>query len=88
MREARKAGLDVPDDPYDRERDRGYGGGGGGYGGMPSSYDSGDPFTTNCYVGNLAPIVDEEILKLEFGRWVDRHTRGAAVMGTLYSLLG
>ena len=25
------------------------------------SFDDGDPFTTNLYVGNLAPDVDEEV---------------------------
>ncbi len=25
------------------------------------SFDDGDPFTTNLYVGNLAPTVDEEV---------------------------
>ena len=25
------------------------------------SFDEGDPFTTNLYVGNLAPDVDEEV---------------------------
>ena len=33
------------------------------------SYDDGDPTTTNLYVGNLAPDVDEAILKKEFGRF-------------------
>ncbi|KAK9824009.1 hypothetical protein WJX72_006933 [[Myrmecia] bisecta] len=33
------------------------------------SFDDGDPFTTNLYVGNLAPDVDEEVLKKEFGRF-------------------
>lgn len=33
------------------------------------SFADGDPFTTNLYVGNLAPDVDEEILKREFGRF-------------------
>eukprot|EP00873_Tetraselmis_striata_P014120 jgi/Tetstr1/434384/TSEL_023485.t1 len=33
------------------------------------SFDEGDPFTTNLYVGNLAPIVDEEVLKREFGQF-------------------
>lgn len=35
----------------------------------PGSFDDGDPYTTNLYVGNLAPDVDEEILKREFGRF-------------------
>ena len=26
------------------------------------SFDDGDPYTTNLYVGNLAPTVDEEVL--------------------------
>eukprot|EP00192_Tetraselmis_astigmatica_P006934 CAMPEP_0117654630 /NCGR_PEP_ID=MMETSP0804-20121206/3845_1 /TAXON_ID=1074897 /ORGANISM="Tetraselmis astigmatica, Strain CCMP880" /LENGTH=766 /DNA_ID=CAMNT_0005460921 /DNA_START=206 /DNA_END=2503 /DNA_ORIENTATION=+ len=33
------------------------------------SFDDGDPFTTNLYVGNLAPEVDEEVLKREFGQF-------------------
>ncbi|KAK9825189.1 hypothetical protein WJX81_005170 [Elliptochloris bilobata] len=33
------------------------------------SFDEGDPFTTNLYVGNLAPDVDEEVLKREFVRF-------------------
>ncbi|GMH42641.1 hypothetical protein BSKO_10560 [Bryopsis sp. KO-2023] len=33
------------------------------------SFADGDPYTTNLYVGNLAPDVDEEILKREFGRF-------------------
>lgn len=35
------------------------------------SFDDGDPFTTNLYVGNLAPEVDEEVLKREFLRYGD-----------------
>ncbi|EFJ48766.1 hypothetical protein VOLCADRAFT_104604 [Volvox carteri f. nagariensis] len=37
--------------------------------GAGGSFDHGDPFTTNLYVGNLAPEVDEEVLKIEFGRF-------------------
>ncbi|CAD7701765.1 unnamed protein product [Ostreobium quekettii] len=33
------------------------------------SFADGDPYTTNLYVGNLAPDVDEDILKKEFGRF-------------------
>ncbi|KAL3151330.1 hypothetical protein ABBQ38_013163 [Trebouxia sp. C0009 RCD-2024] len=33
------------------------------------SFDDGDPYTTNLYIGNLAPEVNEEILKKEFGRF-------------------
>lgn len=33
------------------------------------SFADGDPYTTNLYVGNLAPDVDEEIMKKEFGRF-------------------
>lgn len=33
------------------------------------SFDDGDPYTTNLYVGNLAPDVDEEVLKREFARF-------------------
>ena len=35
------------------------------------SFDDGDPYTTNLYVGNLAPEVDEEVLKREFLRFGD-----------------
>ena len=35
------------------------------------SFDDGDPFTTNLYVGNLATEVDEETLKREFLRYGD-----------------
>mmetsp|Transcript_16329 Transcript_16329/g.48953 ORF Transcript_16329/g.48953 Transcript_16329/m.48953 type:complete len:1001 (+) Transcript_16329:302-3304(+) len=31
--------------------------------------DDNDPFTTNLYVGNLSPDVDEEVLLREFGRF-------------------
>ena len=34
------------------------------------SFDEGDPYTTNVYLGNIAPDVDELILMREFGRWV------------------
>jgi len=33
------------------------------------SFDDGDPFTTNLYVGNLSPEVDETVLKKEFGQF-------------------
>ena len=33
------------------------------------SLDIGDSATTNLYVGNIAPDVNEEILKREFGRF-------------------
>eukprot|EP00891_Asterochloris_glomerata_P009463 jgi/Astpho2/9463/Aster-x1581 len=33
------------------------------------SFDDGDPHTTNLYIGNLAPDLNEEILKKEFGRF-------------------
>lgn len=33
------------------------------------SFDDGDPFTTNLYVGNLAPVVTEQMLAREFGRY-------------------
>jgi U2-associated protein SR140 len=33
------------------------------------SYDTGDPLTTNLYVGNLAPSLDEHVLKLAFGKF-------------------
>ena len=35
------------------------------------SFDDGDPYTTNLYVGNLASTVDEEVLKQEFLRYGD-----------------
>ncbi|KIY95682.1 hypothetical protein MNEG_12280 [Monoraphidium neglectum] len=66
-----------PGDPFgpdgrggDPFGDRGGGRGGGGYGmgpggmgmmGMGGSMDEGDPFTTNLYVGNLAPEVTEQV---------------------------
>ncbi|GAB4814277.1 hypothetical protein N2152v2_001323 [Parachlorella kessleri] len=33
------------------------------------SFDTGDPTTTNLYIGNLAPDVDEHVLMREFGRF-------------------
>ena len=33
------------------------------------SHDTGDPCTTNLYVGNLAPTLDEHTLKLAFGKY-------------------
>jgi U2-associated protein SR140 len=33
------------------------------------SHDTGDPGTTNLYVGNLAPTLDEHTLKLAFGKY-------------------
>ncbi len=48
----------------------GPGGGGPGVGAFAGSLDEGDPYTTNLYVGNLAPDVDEQVLIREFGRWV------------------
>ncbi|XP_067903900.1 U2 snRNP-associated SURP motif-containing protein-like isoform X2 [Heterodontus francisci] len=35
----------------------------------PGSYDSGDPHTTNLYVGNINPQMDEEMLCKEFGKF-------------------
>lgn len=35
----------------------------------PGSYDSGDPHTTNLYVGNINPQMDEEMLCKEFGKY-------------------
>ena len=32
------------------------------------SFDDGDPFTTNLYVGNLAPTVDEEVSSVSIAR--------------------
>ena len=32
------------------------------------SFDEGDPYTTNVYLGNIAPDVDELMLMREFGR--------------------
>mmetsp|Transcript_3799 Transcript_3799/g.6509 ORF Transcript_3799/g.6509 Transcript_3799/m.6509 type:complete len:840 (+) Transcript_3799:199-2718(+) len=39
------------------------------YGMKPGSFDNGDPFTTNLYVGNICPDVDENYLKKEFVRF-------------------
>ncbi|KAF6176513.1 hypothetical protein GIB67_007896 [Kingdonia uniflora] len=36
---------------------------------LPGSFDDGDPQTTNLYVGNLAPQVDESFLLRTFGRF-------------------
>ncbi|GFH30523.1 uncharacterized protein HaLaN_29395, partial [Haematococcus lacustris] len=33
------------------------------------SFDSGDPYTTNLYIGNMAADVDEQVLLKEFGRF-------------------
>ena len=35
----------------------------------PGSFDDGDPTTTNLYIGNIAPTVDEQVLMHEFGRF-------------------
>lgn len=40
-----------------------------GSGMTKGSFDNGDPETTNLYVGNLAPTITEEVLKMEFGRY-------------------
>ncbi|XP_073122439.1 protein RRC1 isoform X1 [Henckelia pumila] len=37
--------------------------------GRPGSFDDGDPLTTNLYVGNLSPLVDENFLLRTFGRF-------------------
>ncbi|XP_055828815.1 protein RRC1-like isoform X4 [Solanum dulcamara] len=37
--------------------------------GRPGSFDDGDPQTTNLYVGNLSPQVDENFLLRTFGRF-------------------
>jgi U2-associated protein SR140 len=37
--------------------------------GRPGSFDDGDPQTTNLYVGNLSPKVDENFLLRTFGRF-------------------
>ncbi|KAK3038192.1 hypothetical protein RJ639_030299 [Escallonia herrerae] len=37
--------------------------------GKPGSFDDGDPQTTNLYVGNLSPQVDENFLLRTFGRF-------------------
>ena len=55
---ARREGRPVVESDY-RDRD--------GPGG--SSHDASDPYSTNLYVGNLAPDVDEEVLKLEFAKY-------------------
>ncbi|XVE53516.1 hypothetical protein DITRI_Ditri03aG0009500 [Diplodiscus trichospermus] len=36
---------------------------------LPGSFDEGDPQTTNLYVGNLSPKVDENFLLRTFGRF-------------------
>ncbi|XP_042444295.1 protein RRC1-like [Zingiber officinale] len=36
---------------------------------FPGSFDDGDPQTTNLYVGNLSPKVDENFLLTTFGRF-------------------
>jgi len=36
---------------------------------LPGSFDEGDPQTTNLYVGNLSPQVDENFLLRTFGRF-------------------
>uniref|UniRef100_A0A0E0G2I7 RRM domain-containing protein n=1 Tax=Oryza nivara TaxID=4536 RepID=A0A0E0G2I7_ORYNI len=36
---------------------------------LPGSFDDGDPQTTNLYVGNLSPKVDENFLMRTFGRF-------------------
>lgn len=36
--------------------------------GLQGSHDDGDPTTTNLYLGNIAPSVDEALLMREFGR--------------------
>ncbi|KAJ4707756.1 U2 snRNP-associated SURP motif-containing protein isoform X2 [Melia azedarach] len=36
---------------------------------LPGSFDDGDPQTTNLYVGNLSPQVDENFLLRTFGRF-------------------
>jgi hypothetical protein len=46
---------------------RGAGGPGAGYpGDKGGSFDEGDPFTTNLYVGNLAPDVTEQVSGVKF----------------------
>lgn len=35
----------------------------------PGALSEVDPYTTNLYVGNLSPDVDEALLKKEFGRF-------------------
>uniref|UniRef100_A0A7N0URU2 RRM domain-containing protein n=1 Tax=Kalanchoe fedtschenkoi TaxID=63787 RepID=A0A7N0URU2_KALFE len=37
--------------------------------GKPGSFDDGDPLSTNLYVGNLSPEVDENFLLRTFGRF-------------------
>lgn len=43
--------------------------GGGGHHDERGSFDDGDPFTTNLYVGNLHPDIHEANLAREFGRF-------------------
>lgn len=72
-RDARKEGRTTTLDgqPLSLE-DSMYGGSVGAGAGSAVYYTGdggGDPATTNLYVGNLAHDVDEEILKVEFGRF-------------------
>ncbi|KAF8062719.1 RRC1 [Scenedesmus sp. PABB004] len=57
--------------PVPPERPDPHGGGGdrGGWGGGGGSYDDSDPYTTNLYVGNIHPEVNEAHLAREFGRF-------------------
>jgi hypothetical protein len=49
-------------DPFGAGRGGGPGGGpGGAWGDKGGSFDEGDPFTTNLYVGNLSPDVTEQV---------------------------
>ena len=52
----RREGKFVPPDPMLEEA-------------LPGSFDDGDPFTTNLYVGNIHPDINEANLAREFGRF-------------------
>jgi hypothetical protein len=42
------------------------------------SFDDGDPYTTNLYVGNLAPDVDEEVMTLQTAEREQMHFKWSA----------
>ena len=59
--------------------------------GGKGSFDDGDPFTTNLYLGNVAPDVDEMILMREFGRYArDNMARsfGSSGLAVLHCMSG
>lgn len=50
--------------------------------GGKGSFDDGDPFTTNLYLGNVAPDVDEMILMREFGRYAHEYAAAVGLVPT------